>query len=204
VLTLALGIGANTAVFRLVDAVSLRMLPIYHPTSWPRFGSLTLPTPAQLESWHPVVTYPIWERIRDDQQGFSGTFAWATRTFDLSRTGAARFTEGGLQVSGDFFNVLGVRPTLGRVFTPADDRRGCTESVAVISHAFWQREFGGDPAAIGRTIALDRQPFHIIGVTPPEFFGLEVGRSYDVAVPLCAEQILSGEDPGSIQARAGG
>src|SRR5207237_210373 len=103
-----------------------------------------------------------------------------------SPSGEARLARG-LWVSGDFFTVLGVQPILGRVFTTADDQRGCGTAGVVISHSFWQREFGGDPAVIGHTLTLDGQSLEIIGVTPASFFGLEIGRSFDVAAPLCAE-----------------
>src|SRR5205085_4364597 len=93
----------------------------------------------------------------------------------------------GLWVSGAFFDTLGVRPSLGRLLTPADDRPGCGTPGAVVSHAFWQRELGGSPSAIGSTLTLDGQATTVIGVTPASFFGLEVGRRFDVAVPICAE-----------------
>ena len=109
---------------------------------------------------------------------------------------------GGLHVSADFFRVLGVQPLMGRVFTAADDRRGCGLPGAVISYAFWQRELGGDPAPIGRKLTLNDHPTEIIGVTPPGFFGVEVGSSYDVAVPICSQAILWSEgtwlDEGSV------
>jgi predicted permease len=95
-------------------------------------------------------------------------------------------------VSGDFFNVLGVTPVLGRVFTSADDHRGCADPGAVISYAFWQREFGGDASTLGRSLTLEGRPFPVIGITPASFFGVEVGSSFDVAVPLCAEPAMRG------------
>ena len=94
----------------------------------------------------------------------------------------------GLLVSGEFFNVLGVRPVLGRVFTAADDQRGHASPGVVISHAFWQREYGGATDIIGRKLMLGDDPFEIVGVTPPDFFGLEVGRSFDLALPICADR----------------
>jgi len=97
-----------------------------------------------------------------------------------------------LWVSGDFFPTLGVQASLGRVFTAADDQRGCGARNAVISHSFWQREYGGEPNIIGRKIMLAEQPFEIIGVTPANFFGLEVGQNFDVALPICAEALTAG------------
>ena len=98
----------------------------------------------------------------------------------------------GLWVSGNFFNVLGVQPELGRLFNQADDQRGCTAPGVVISHGFWQSEFGGVPDVVGRKVTLSDHPLSVIGVTPPGFFGLEVGKSFDVALPICADAIFSG------------
>ncbi|MBV9502946.1 MAG: ABC transporter permease, partial [Acidobacteriaceae bacterium] len=97
-------------------------------------------------------------------------------------------------VSGDFFQTLSVRPLLGRLLTGNDDHRGCGSSNAVISYAFWQREFGANPEAIGKRISLEGHSFDIVGITPADFFGVEVGRSFDVAVPLCAEPVINGEN----------
>src|SRR5205814_9416819 len=93
-----------------------------------------------------------------------------------------------------FFHVLGVRPLMGRVFTASDDRRGCGLPGAVVSYAFWQRELGGDPSAIGHKLTLNYHPVEIIGITPPGFFGLEVGSSYDVAVPIRSEERRVGKE----------
>ena len=96
-------------------------------------------------------------------------------------------------MSGELFTVLGVEPYLGRLFSAADDRAGCGVPGAVVSHGFWQRHFGGDPAVIGRTIALSTGPVEVIGVTPPSFAGVEIGRSYDIAVPICSHAVLGSE-----------
>src|SRR5579859_2068252 len=191
--SLALGIGANTAIFQLIDAVRLRTLPVKNPQelaevkianrAW--YGGIS-------NGWHPEMTNPLWEQVRDHQQAFSGMFAWGVDYFPLARGGQARSVPG-LWVSGDFFNVLGVPPVLGRVFTVEDDRKGCGSPVAVVSYAFWQRELGGESAAIGKKIRLGGFPVEVIGVTPASFFGLEMGRSFDVALPLCALGIPEGE-----------
>ena len=104
----------------------------------------------------------------------------------------------GLYVSGDFFRLLGVNAVVGRTFTAQDDSDTCSGAGAVISHAFWQREFGGDPGILGRTISLDGYPVPVIGVTPPSFFGVEVGNRYDVAIPLCADRLLADDKKGRI------
>src|SRR5581483_5848890 len=123
------------------------------------------------------LTNPLWEGIRDRQRVFSTSFAWGTTTFELGSTGQSQ-PGAGLWVSGDFFSGLGVGALLGRVLTTDDDRRGCAAPGAVLSYAFWQRRFGGDPAVVGKTIALSGHRFDVIGVTPANFFGLEVGRVF--------------------------
>jgi predicted permease len=181
VASLALGIGANSAIFALVDGVLLKTLPVREP------HRLVLLDDG---SW----TNPIWEQIRDRQRQFSdGAAAWSEVRFDLSRGGATEFVEG-LWASGSFFEVLGVPAVLGRTFTTADDQRsgGPDGPVAVISYAFWQRRFGGAGDVVGKTIALDRVPVTIAGVTPPTFLGPTAGRSFDVAVPIGTQAILRG------------
>jgi len=197
VLMLSLGIGANTAIFQLINAVRLRTLPVKSPQELVevRIADMT-GARGSWSSWHATATNSIWEQIRDNQQSFSGVFAWGIdRWVNLASGGEARFAQA-LWVSGDFFNTLGIQPILGRGFTNADDQRGSPSSTAVISHSFWQREFGGDPGVIGKTVRLEGRPFEIIGVTPASFFGLEVGQSFDVALPICAQPILYGEDNG--------
>ena len=193
VMTLALGIGANTALFQLLDAVRLRTLPVKQPRELAEVGFDHQGWYAgHLEGRYPVLTNPLWEQLRDHQQAFSSMFAWGTETFNLAVGGEARNAQG-LWVSGDFFNVLGVSPLQGRVFQPADDRRGCGAAGAVISYSFWQREFGGAASVIGRKLTLAGHPVEIVGVTPASFYGVEVGRNFDVAVPLCAEPVIKGE-----------
>ena len=181
ILSLALGIGANTAMFSIVDALVLRALPVAQPQQLVRVGT---------QSW----TNPIWEQLRDRPQLWDGAFAWSQGSFNLSTSGESEFIEG-LWASGDFWRVLGVRPVVGRTFTVADDRRdgGPDGPVAVLSYAYWQSRYGGDPGVIGRPITLTRTNFTIIGVAPAGFFGPEVGRTFDVAVPLSAEAIVRGK-----------
>ncbi len=190
ILSLALGIGANTAIFQLLDAVRLRPLPVPAPerlaivqladTTGQR-GSETTPFPA--------LTNPQWEHFRDTQDAFSGVLAWGNNNFGLAPGGAVQLARG-MFVSGEFFRVLGVPALRGRVFAAADDHRGCGLPGAVISYAFWQREFGGADSAVGSKLILNDQPVEIIGVTAAGFSGLEVGRAYDVAVPICSQAAL--------------
>jgi putative ABC transport system permease protein len=190
--SLALGIGANTAIFQLIDAIRLRTLPVKNPQELAEVRIANREWQSgNFNGSHPELTNPLWEQIRDHQQAFSGMFAWSDPTFHLERGGEARLARG-LWVSGDFFNVLGVQPLVGRVFTVADDRRGCGSPGVVISYAFWQRQFGGEALAIGKKLTIDGHPFEVIGVTPADFFGVEVGQKFDVAVPLCSEAIIKG------------
>ncbi len=191
VLSLALGIGANTAIFQLLDAVRLRTLPVERPEE---LANIDFARGSMRSGWFSTrsarLTYTQWDLIRSQQQAFSGTFAWSAARFNLAKGGESRYAEG-LYVSGDFFRTLGVQPIFGRGFTSEDDRIGCGSPGAVVSYAFWQRELGGDPGALSRTITLDGHPFLVLGVTGPGFFGVEVGTRYDVAVPLCADALLS-------------
>jgi len=194
VLSLALGIGANTAIFQLLDAVRLKTLPLNAPQELAEVR-ITDMTNARgnFNSAYSAVTNPIWEEIRDQQRVFTGIGAWGSVGFNLSQGGEVR-TARGLYVSGDFFSVLRVSPARGRLFTAGDDVRGCANPGVVISDSFWQREYGADQNVVGRKVSLSNQPFEIIGVTPASFFGLEVGRSFDVALPVCAEAIISGKN----------
>jgi predicted permease len=200
--SLALGIGANSAIFGLFNAVRLRVLPVRDPQELAivrianvRGGCCSSNTEFS------DLTYPVWERLRQRQQGFSGMLAWSAQRFNLAVGGEAQYANV-LEVSGDYFPVLGVPPAAGRLISASDDRRGCGSPAAVLSHAFWQKRFGGDPLAIGKTLTLEARPFEIIGVTPPDFFGVNVGHSFDVAIPLCAEPLVQGE--GSLIDRADG
>jgi predicted permease len=187
VASLALGIGANTAIFQLVDAVRLRSLPVARPQE---LAFLNFGPGSTRSGWFSTrsarLTSIQWQQLQKRQEPFSGMFAWSASRFNLSPAGEARYAEG-LYVSGDFFRVLGVPPSLGRTLTPEDDTPGCPAPGAVISNAFWERELGGDANALGRTVSLEGRRFPIIGVTPPSFFGVEVGSRYDVAIPLCAD-----------------
>ena len=197
ILSLALGIGANTAIFSLVNSLLLRTLPVPEPE---RLVIMTTDASAgrrNTDAWN----YGLWEEIRRRApQMFDGAVAWsATGTQDrlnLSTAGGEVQPVDSAYVSGDFFTTLGVPAFLGRTFTSADDVRGGGPDgpAAVISYGMWQRRFGGDANVIGTSIVIERIPFTIVGVTPPEFFGAEVGRTFDVALPLNANQLIRGKD----------
>ena len=185
-LSLALGIGANTAIFSLVNSLVLKSLPVREP------GQLVQIAVGPRQTY---LTNPIWEQIRDRPELFESVFVWSAPRFDLASGGQTEFVNG-LWVSGRFFEGLGVTPVLGRTLTPADDRRGGGPDgpVAVISYAFWQRRYGGAADAVGKSISLDRVSFTIVGIAPPEFTGVEPGRAFDVAVPLGTEPLIRGRD----------
>src|SRR5689334_92311 len=191
-LSLALGIGANTAIFQLLDAVRLRLLPVKNPQELVevRIDSKNGRSGSFINE-HAELTYAQWEQLRARQQGFSQLFAWSTDEFNLASGGEVR-NSAGLWVSGDLFSDLGLQPAAGRLINAADDHRGCGVPPAVISYSFWQREYGGSPAAIGQRLNLNSHPVEIVGVAPASFYGLVVGRRFDVAVPLCGQQSING------------
>ena len=188
VLSLALGIGANTAMFSIVNSLLLRALPVKAPQQL----ALLTDNPARgIMAW----TNPIWEQIRQRRGVFDGVFAWSTMRFNLAAGGEAEFVDG-IWASGSMFETLGVPAMLGRTFTDADDARGGGPDgpVTVISYAFWQRRFGGAADAIGKTLEIERVPYTIIGVTPADFFGPDVGRAFDVAIPIGTEPLIRGKE----------
>lgn len=198
ILSLGLGIGANTAIFQLLNAVRLRSLPVHDPQQLmevkiagdARFGTHN--------AWDSL-TYPLWEQIRDHQESFSGVFAWSFGDLSFGRGESERNVRIAW-VSGSAFPTLGVRAAKGRLLDAGDDRKGSCPAVAILGYGFWQRQFGGEDSAIGSSVvlsgryALTEVPFSVVGVTDPEFLGLEVGRPFDLALPFCAEERLSGSE----------
>jgi predicted permease len=184
ILTLALGMGANTSIFQLLDAVRLRSLPVADPASLVKVqikGGVH-DFPHENET---ALTTALWEQIRKQQGAFSGVFAWASRRFAIGRGEQERLAEG-LWVSGEMFPLLGIVPVRGRLFTPEDDRPDCGTAGAVISYALWQTEFEGKDSVVGSRIFIYNHPTQVIGVTPPSFFGLDVGKQFEVALPACS------------------
>ena len=193
VLTLALGIGLNTAIFGLIDAVMLKMLPVEKPGELFKVEAGNADEGGGGSGLNDVFTNPMWEELRDHQDVFSRTFAWFDNSFYLAEGGTTR-TVDGLWVSGGFFSVLGLRPAAGRLIADSDDWRGCP-AVAVLSYGFWQEHYGGAKSAVGSTLSLGSHPFEVIGVAPPGFFGLGVGGKFDVAAPICATALFDGKKP---------
>jgi putative ABC transport system permease protein len=200
ILALALGTGANAAIFQLVNALRLRSLPVDQPHELVSIGidQHNAGRVGRGAGGRSIFTEPLWQEIRSQQQAFSSVFAWGSGTWDLSTEGEAVFAYG-FYVSGRFFDALGVHAHIGRLLTELDDQKGCGSPGAVLSYGFWQARLGGRPGVIGQTIMLDRRPFQVIGVAPQGFFGVEVGRTFDVALPLCTEARLRGQQAGTGQ-----
>jgi putative ABC transport system permease protein len=181
ILSLSLGIGANTAIFSVIDALVLKSLPVSHPEEL---------VSVLHDKDNPIFTNPLWEAIRDREDMFSGIFAYGTTSFNLTSGGEAQRVEGNT-VSGDYFATLGVRPVAGRLIDKKDDYRGCP-GLVVLSEGFWDTRYSGDPGAIGQTLSLDGHPFQIIGVADGRFSGLSVGERPQLFVPICSEKIIMG------------
>lgn len=180
ILSLGLGIGVNSAIFSIVDPLLLRSLPVRHADRL-----------AIVENGS--YTFPIWEELQRHETLFGGAAAWANEEFQIALDGRSQ-RDSVVFVSGTFFDVLGVRASLGRTFSRSDDRRGGGPDgpVAVISHAYWERRFARDANLAGRTMLIENVPFVIIGVTPQGFSGADVGSSFDVAIPFGTEPLLRG------------
>ena len=183
VLSLALGIGANTALFSILYSLVLKPLPVADPE---RLAVLAG------NGW----TNPIWEQIRDRQpELFESAFAWSRERFNLSPAGPADPVDGAY-VSGGMFQTLGITTMLGRPLSPADDVRGggAHGFVTVVSHRFWQQRLGGSGDVLGRVLTVNGVPFTIVGVAPAGFLGPEVGQRMDVFLPLSSEGAIRGPE----------
>lgn len=198
VLSLALGIGANAAIFQLINVLRLRSLPVERPAELvsvdtdPEFYRV-----GWISGRHTAFTYAQLTELRREGRAFSGLLAFGTARFNLTRSGEARYAQG-LYVSANFLDVLGVRPTLGSGFGPETDGADCGRSGALLSHAFWMKAYGADPSVIGRDMYLQGRMFPVVGVTPPGFYGMEPGRQFDVALPLCADALLAEDGKGRL------
>jgi predicted permease len=180
--TLALGIGANTSLFSIFNSLVMRPLPVRDP------GSLAVLTDG---SW----SYPVWQEIRARAgELFDGAFAWSREEFDFVQDGRPVLVDGAY-VSGHFFDVLGVPAFRGRMLTPADDSAAPSNGpVAVIGYRFWRQHCAGSDDVIGRQLTVQRLPFTIVGVMPPGFFGVDVGRMAEVILPFSVEPLLQGRE----------
>src|SRR5215472_15369714 len=178
ILSLALGIGANTAIFGLINGLLFKSLPVRDPESLLFLG----------KQEHDRVSthfyYETYDRLRAAQPFFQELAAYAERVrMNVAADGLSEPAMGQL-VSGNYYSVLGVAPVAGRLFTAADDRLPGGHPVAIISYPYWQRRFGGEASAVGKKVLIDGTPFMIVGVTPPDFFGLQVGDAPELSVPI--------------------
>jgi predicted permease len=204
VLILALGIGANTAIFSLINALMLRLLPVSAPQELVLFSVAGPRVPAAARY---NLNYPLYEMIRAEQHSFAGLIAGAgvfRARLLVRELGSDAPAESVQQqrVSGDFFTVLGVKPALGRLLTEADDDPANTQAGAVISYEFWNRRFGLDPSVVGRPIAVNDKALTIVGVAPRGFFGFDVGTRPELWWPIRAmdDPNLGRESSGWIRA----
>ena len=184
VLTLALGIGANTAVFQLLDAVRLRSLPIQNPQELAELRIVGGNRGFGVnDGMFANFTVPMWQEVRRHHDPLSGIFAWRANDMLVGKmTDAKRIT--GLEVSGEFFNVLGIAPLQGRLIE-SQDESSCELSKVVASYAYWKSQMGGVAITPNTTLMVDGRSVQVLGVTPPGFFGLIVGERFDLAYPTC-------------------
>ena len=189
--SLAIGIGANTAVFSLMDQALLRSLPVKHPEELvlfkapgPRSGSIN-------SNYDDTVTfsYPMYREFRDGNTVFSGVIARFPISFSVSWHDQTERVSGDL-VSGNFFDVLGVHAAIGRTFTDEDDRKPGAEPVVMLSYGYWKRRFGGDPGVLNQTIILNAHPMTIVGVAQAGFHSVGVGEAQDVFVPMRMQGLM--------------
>jgi len=196
ILSLALGIGANTAIFTLLDQVLLRSLPVRAPEQLVllRFtgadeGSLRSRDDGQL-----YFSYPMYRDLRDRNTAFQGVLATFNLDIAVNARGTTERASGEL-VSGNYFDMLGVRPAFGRMFQQSDDLTPNANPVAVLSYGYWQRHFGGDSSVLNQTIRVNDHPFTVVGVAAPGFRSVVVGDSPDVFVPtMMKAQFMPGSD----------
>ena len=203
-ITLALGIGANTAIFSFMDAILLRTLPVKNPQELVVFHWRAKTEPGVIHGMtgskyndsangrvSPNFPYPAFQMLTANPDGLSTVFAYAVayRRLNIVAHHQAEFAEG-LYVSGGFYNGLGVIPAVGRLIGDEDDRTGAP-AVTVLSWAYWQRRYSANPAVVGQSILINNTPFTIIGVSTPEFFGVNPGAQPEVYIPLHAVPSLS-------------
>ena len=195
VLTMALGIGANTAIFSLLNAVMLRELPVRNPSELVLLGTGRSGGSSDDFASTDLYSYGFYREMRQKNQVFSDVTALMSLLFQKMHGavgGSANLEPMNVQlVSGSYFPLLGVKPILGRAFTQAEDQPEGSHPVAVASFAWWRRRFGRDPGIVGQTIQLGATVYTIIGVAPPEFFGTTVGQSPDLWIPLSMEKQVS-------------
>jgi predicted permease len=190
VVSLVLGIGANAAIFQLLDAVRLRSLPVERPSELAEIRIKGGNTGMGLnEGFYGSLTRPIWQEIQRNQKAFTGVFAWQPNGVRVGQ-GTESMPADALLVSGDFFRVLGVHPWRGRLLTAADETPTCPSRNAVVSYRYWQARMGGRELGDDSRLFVDGERVQVVGVTPPEFLGLAVGQTFDIVGPFCQPKEL--------------
>ncbi len=184
VLALALGLGANTALFSLFNSVLLRALPVRHAEQL-----VVLSVTDEEDSAATTFSYPMYRELRDKNSVFSSILAQAGAELNATYGEKSEKARGEL-VSGNYFETLGVQPWLGRLFTPADDRIPGAHPVAVLSYPYWQRRFGGDRSIVGGKLILNGHPVTVIGITPPGFYGTDLAEGTDIRLPMMMTPIF--------------
>jgi predicted permease len=197
VITLALGIGANTAIFTLINALVLKSLPVQDPQRLVSISDPSLPNSRSFGTPRTdIYSYPLYRDLRDGNNVFSGMAASAQEhrvTVETPRSGIITDDSTINLVSGNYFSVLGVAPFRGRTLVQDDDRAKSSNPVAVVSYEFWIRKLAEDPGVIGQTIRLNKYPYTIIGIAAPGFFGDTIGDKQDFWVPLSMQpQVMPG------------
>ncbi len=179
ILTLALGIGANTGLFSLVNSVLLGNLPVRNPQEL----VVVEYTDGRSQEAEEDFSYPMYQAMRDQNTVFANVLTRSGVDFNASYGGQSERAVGEM-VSGNYFETLGVQPFLGRLISSEDDLTPGAHPVAVLSYGYWQRRFGSDPAIVGRDVILNNNPIRVIGITPPRFYGTEIARNPDIRVPM--------------------
>jgi predicted permease len=187
--SLGLGIGANTAIFQLLDAVRLRSLPVKNPGELAEVKIVGGNGGMGMNNGYGELTRPQWLELRRQQQGFAGVFAWSRDTLGVGEGSEFQQAEG-IFASSDFFRVLGVEPYRGRLFLP-DDEHACPGSTAVVSYGYWLAKLGGKEPGPATKRMINGNLTEIIGVTPPSFRGLVVGDPFEMALPFCQPKELA-------------
>jgi hypothetical protein len=187
--SLALAIGANTAIFSLLNGLVLRALPIPHPEQLVRFGAQSGAEPFV------ALSLPLFEQLSTGQKVFSSTFGWSGDNLSTVEISGAPSRNDIWAVTGNFYSELGGSPELGRLIGPEDDdlKAASPTPVAVLAYSFWQRHYGGDRNVIGKILKIEGAAFTIIGVTRPEFTGISAERPPEITIPLTAEPLLAGD-----------
>ena len=197
VLTLALGIGANAAIFSLTDKVLLQSLPVAKPE---QLVVLSTYDPKEGPKGNSSFSYPMYKDLRDRNSAFSGVIAQSGAQMNVSYGDQTTRVRGEI-VSGNFFEVLGVKPWAGRLFTQNDDLTPGAHPVAVLSYSFWDSRFNKDPNLIGKTILVNEYPLTVIGITPPGFYGISLSNNPDVRVTMMMTPVFNPQPPTRLQKR---